>query len=166
MVFRSCWGFCQSVWTQQVGTSVPIHIKACRVRATTITHWIRQYSLWIKNTLSEWNDSHFFRTPGFYFKACRPCAHAESKPDALSRYFRESNARRAEIVNTIDDKKQHTQAEDIKTETKKQVRMTWAQRLRRVFDIDFKVCEACGGAVKIIACYLRSECYQSNPNTS
>ncbi len=30
--------------------------------------------------------------------------------------------------------------------------MTWAQRLRRVFNIDIETCPACGGAVRIIAC--------------
>ena len=29
--------------------------------------------------------------------------------------------------------------------------MSWAQRLKRVFNIDISICEACGGAVKIIA---------------
>ncbi len=29
--------------------------------------------------------------------------------------------------------------------------MTWAQRLKRVFGIDIETCQACGGAVKIIA---------------
>ena len=30
--------------------------------------------------------------------------------------------------------------------------MTWAQRLKRVFNIDIETCPACGGAVRIIAC--------------
>ena len=30
--------------------------------------------------------------------------------------------------------------------------MTWAQRLKRVFNIDIEVCGHCGGSVKIIAC--------------
>jgi hypothetical protein len=30
--------------------------------------------------------------------------------------------------------------------------MSWAQRLKRVFDIDVEICAHCGGAVKIIAC--------------
>ena len=30
--------------------------------------------------------------------------------------------------------------------------MTWAQRLKRVFNIDIQTCSACGGAVKVIAC--------------
>jgi hypothetical protein len=30
--------------------------------------------------------------------------------------------------------------------------MTWAQRLKRVFNIDIETCRACGGAVRIIAC--------------
>jgi hypothetical protein len=29
--------------------------------------------------------------------------------------------------------------------------MTWAQRLKRVFDIDIETCGKCGGDVKIIA---------------
>src|SRR5579871_5668991 len=38
----------------------------------------------------------------------------------------------------------------MKHEAAKRARMTWGERLKRVFDIDIKVCEACGGAVKII----------------
>ena len=30
--------------------------------------------------------------------------------------------------------------------------MTWAQRLKRVFNIDIEVCGRCGGSVKVIAC--------------
>ena len=30
--------------------------------------------------------------------------------------------------------------------------MTWAQRLKRVFNIDIETCRECGGAVKVIAC--------------
>ena len=30
--------------------------------------------------------------------------------------------------------------------------MTWALRLKRAFNIDIKICEMCGGAVKVIAC--------------
>jgi hypothetical protein len=30
--------------------------------------------------------------------------------------------------------------------------MTWAQRLKRAFNIDITICEACGGKAKVIAC--------------
>jgi hypothetical protein len=30
--------------------------------------------------------------------------------------------------------------------------MSWAQRLKRVFNIDIETCSRCGGAVKVIAC--------------
>ena len=30
--------------------------------------------------------------------------------------------------------------------------MTWAQRLKRVFNIDIETCRECGGAVRVIAC--------------
>ena len=32
------------------------------------------------------------------------------------------------------------------------VAMTWAQRLKRVFNIDITTCQDCGGAMKVIAC--------------
>ena len=38
-----------------------------------------------------------------------------------------------------------------KTPSERHAAMTWAQRLKRVFDIDIQTCEACGGAVRIIA---------------
>jgi len=31
-------------------------------------------------------------------------------------------------------------------------RLSWAQRLKRVFNIDVKTCRACGGAARVIAC--------------
>ncbi len=30
--------------------------------------------------------------------------------------------------------------------------MTWAQRLKRVFNIDIEICSKCCGAVRVIAC--------------
>jgi hypothetical protein len=30
--------------------------------------------------------------------------------------------------------------------------MTWAQRLKRVFNIDIEVCARCGGSARVIAC--------------
>ena len=30
--------------------------------------------------------------------------------------------------------------------------MSWAQRLKRVFNIDIEICKSCGGHVTIIAC--------------
>ena len=38
------------------------------------------------------------------------------------------------------------------TPAERRVSMTWAQRLKRVFNIDIETCSACGGAMKVIAC--------------
>ena len=38
------------------------------------------------------------------------------------------------------------------TPAERRVAMTWAQRLKRVFNIDIETCSKCGGAVKVIAC--------------
>jgi hypothetical protein len=37
------------------------------------------------------------------------------------------------------------------TSAEKRASMTWAKRLKRVFDIDIETCSECGGDVKIIA---------------
>ena len=42
--------------------------------------------------------------------------------------------------------------QDEKTPVQRHVAMTWAQRLKRVFDIDVETCRACGGAAQVIAC--------------
>ncbi len=41
---------------------------------------------------------------------------------------------------------------DEKTPAQRHVAMTWAQRLKRVFNIDVETCRVCGGAAKVIAC--------------
>ena len=38
------------------------------------------------------------------------------------------------------------------TAVEKRTSMTWAQRLKRVFEIDIETCSECGGDVRIIAC--------------
>ena len=41
---------------------------------------------------------------------------------------------------------------DEKTPGQRHVAMTWAQRLKRVFNIDVAICRLCGGAAKVVAC--------------
>ena len=43
-------------------------------------------------------------------------------------------------------------AMDVPTPVEPRASMTWAQRLKRVFNIDIEICNRCGGRVKIIAC--------------
>lgn len=38
------------------------------------------------------------------------------------------------------------------TPAERRTAMTWAQRLKRVFNIDIETCRECGGAMKVIAC--------------
>ena len=42
-------------------------------------------------------------------------------------------------------------ASDDKTPPQRHKAMTWAQRLKRVFNIDLSICEKCGGEARIIA---------------
>jgi len=40
---------------------------------------------------------------------------------------------------------------DERSPVERHAAMTWAQRLKRVFNLDISTCDACGGAVKVIA---------------
>jgi hypothetical protein len=48
--------------------------------------------------------------------------------------------------------KQRGDLKEDKTPDERRTAMTWAQRLKRVFNIDVEICSGCGGAVKVIAC--------------
>ena len=43
-------------------------------------------------------------------------------------------------------------APEHRTPAQRRAAMTWAQRLKRVFNIDIETCKTCGGHLKIIAC--------------
>jgi len=54
-------------------------------------------------------------------------------------------ARRGRGVKSISNAEVHSPAEH-------HAAMTWAQRLKRVFNIDIEVCSRCGGSARVIAC--------------
>ena len=41
---------------------------------------------------------------------------------------------------------------EVRTPAECHAAMTWAQRLKRVFNIDIEVCGRCGGSVRVIGC--------------
>lgn len=48
--------------------------------------------------------------------------------------------------------KKSSMTDEPQTPAERRAAMTWAQRLKRVFNIDIETCGECGGAVKVIAC--------------
>ena len=43
-------------------------------------------------------------------------------------------------------------SQDEITPVQRHTAMTWAQRLKRVFNVDVEMCRVCGGTAKVIAC--------------
>jgi hypothetical protein len=64
--------------------------------------------------------------------------------------FAPNSRHRATIIRTVSDNKPLDKT--LQTAAEKRGAMTWAARLKRVFNIDMKVCEACGGAVRVVSC--------------
>ncbi len=52
-----------------------------------------------------------------------------------------------------------------KIQAERRAAMTWAQRLKRIFNIDIETCPACGGAVRIIACIEDTGGDQKDPRS-
>jgi len=67
--------------------------------------------------------------------------------------FAPNSKHRALVTPAKRDKGSKLQVSDTESRTpgERHAAMTWAQRLKRVFNIDITTCEACGGAVKVIA---------------
>ena len=76
----------------------------------------------------------------------------------LTRYhgvFAPNSAHRAQVTKAGRGKGARGQAAaetDDRTPAERRASMTWAQRLKRVFNIDIETCSVCGGAMRIIAC--------------
>jgi len=66
--------------------------------------------------------------------------------------FAPNSELRARITPAKRGKGSKAKLSDEQDPTPRHIAMTWAQRLKRVFNIDIETCSACGGAVKIIAC--------------
>ena len=66
--------------------------------------------------------------------------------------FAPNSQHRAQITPAKRGKGNQARALGEQDATPCHVSMTWAQRLKRVFNIDIETCIQCGGAVKIIAC--------------
>jgi hypothetical protein len=68
--------------------------------------------------------------------------------------FAPNSKYRAEVTPAKRGKRNDKAAADKleQTPAQRHVAMTWAQRLKRVFNIDVETCSGCGGAMKIIAC--------------
>jgi len=62
-----------------------------------------------------------------------------------NRFLGPAKRGRGKKTNSANDKQDQTPSE-------RHTAMTWAQRLKRVFNIDIETCSECGGDVRIIAC--------------
>jgi hypothetical protein len=66
--------------------------------------------------------------------------------------FAPNSAQRREVTPAQRGRRAGVQpTEEAKTDAERRSAMSWAQRLKRVFKIDIETCEACGGAVRVIA---------------
>ena len=69
--------------------------------------------------------------------------------------FAPNSAHRAQVTPAKRGKGNKARTADAPEDTtpaERRAAMTWAQRLKRVFNIDIEICNSCGGHVKIIAC--------------
>jgi len=68
-------------------------------------------------------------------------------PEVESNHYRA----RVTLAKRGKSKKCHSVDDTDQTPAEKRASMTWAQRLKRVFNIDIETCSKCGGDVRVIA---------------
>ncbi len=66
--------------------------------------------------------------------------------------FAPNSKHRVEVTPAKRGKGAKHREDDDKTPEQRHQSMTWAQRLKRVFNIDVSICQKCGGEAKVIAC--------------
>jgi hypothetical protein len=66
--------------------------------------------------------------------------------------FAPNSKLRAQVTPAKRGKGNQAKVAELPTSAERRAAMTWAQRLKRVFNIDIEICRDCGGAVKVIAC--------------
>jgi len=69
--------------------------------------------------------------------------------------FAPNSVHRAQVTPVKRDNGNKARTADVAQDTtpaERRAAMTWARRLKRVFNSDIDTCQGCGGAVKIIAC--------------
>lgn len=66
--------------------------------------------------------------------------------------FAPNSKYRTEVTPARRGKGNPSQSKEDKTHEQRHQAMTWAQRLKRVFNIDVSVCPTCGGDSRVIAC--------------
>mgnify|MGYP001820257793 FL=1 len=65
--------------------------------------------------------------------------------------FAPNSKHRVDVTPAKRGKGNPAQSQDDKTPEQRRQGMTWAQRLKRVFNIDVSICPKCGGESKVIA---------------
>ncbi|GHL78620.1 hypothetical protein ECZU34_63680 [Escherichia coli] len=97
--------------------------------------------------------THVIFEPLISLQGWPPGTEAQSQPNPLPRGVRTNSRHRALVTPAKRGRGNKVRvADEPATPAQRRASMTWAQRLKRVFNIDIETCSGCGGAMKVIAC--------------
>ncbi len=132
---------------------MPVHQPPGGIREAAVVNTRRQRALPAQDAVPGRHHARHFRTIGFHCKAGRPGTEAQSQPNPLPRGVRtQQSAPGVGHAGKTGQGQQGQGADEPATPAQRRASMTWAQRLKRVFNIDIETCSGCGGAMKVIAC--------------
>ena len=145
----------QSERAEETRTDLPLHKSPCCVRKTTLIAPSGQGALPTEDAVSARHHTPDIRAGGFH---CHKLAALVPRPRVnLTRYhavFAPNSKHRALVTPARrgKGKRRSTVEEDKeKAETNCHVAMSWAQRLKPVFNIGVERCRVCGGKARVIA---------------
>jgi len=130
-----------------------VYFPPCRGGSPPFTEFHRQGGLHPENTLRDGTTQVVFDPVDFIARL----AALVPKPRVnLTRYHGvlAPNHRWRGLVTPAKRGKgvKHLANTEVRSSAECHAAMTWAQRLKRVFNIDIEICSRCGGSVRVIAC--------------
>ena len=128
-----------------------IHRKTRSFGTKPVTDRTRQSALSAKDALYGWHHPCHFRAPGLHFSTGGAGAQTAGEFDALSRRVRaQQSTSRVGDAGAAGPGQQGPSTGQKRPPVASHAAMSWAQRLKRVFNIDIETCSVCGGSMKVI----------------
>lgn len=94
---------------------------------------------------------------GFLRVQCESCHQEQLVAFSCNGVFAPNSKHLAEVTGEANEKQNKSTTESSPDVEESRGKMSWAERLKRVFNIDISVCSHCQGRVRIIACIEESQ---------
>ena len=132
---------------------MPVHQPPGGIREAAVVNTRRQRALPAQDAVPGRHHARHFRTIDFIARLAALVPKPRVNLTRFHGVFAPNSRHRALVTPAKRGRGNKVRvADEPATPAQRRASMTWAQRLKRVFNIDIETCSGCGGAMKVIAC--------------